>query len=55
MKKEYTTPTMKVWEMNPDSMLCLSGEVNFGNSFNSGYNDYIDGDSGSGFTTGIPD
>ena len=56
MKKEYSTPTMKAIMVNAASMLCGSdGELNQGNSYNSGNNDYIDGDSGNGYGYGIPD
>ena len=56
MKKLYTTPRMKVRKISPVRMLCASdGELNQGNSYNSGNNDYIEGDSGSGYGYGVPD
>ena len=56
MKKTYKTPTMKVVQVQQTHMLCTSdGELNFGNSYNSGNNDYIDGDLGSGYGYGVPD
>lgn len=56
MKKEYKTPVMKVRTLSPVRMLYLSdGEVNQGNGYRSGYNDYIGGDSGSGYDYGVPD
>lgn len=43
---------MKVRTISPVRMLCLSdGEVNQGNGYRSGYNDYI----GSGYDYGVPD
>ena len=57
MKKEYSTPTMKAIMVNAASMLCGSdGELNQGNSYISGNNDYIEGGGEEGgFPTGIPD
>lgn len=56
MKRTYKTPAMKVRKISHIRMLCTSdGELNFGNSYNSGNNDYIEGDSGSGYGYGVPD
>ena len=56
MKRTYKTPAMKVRKISPVRMLCTSdGELNFGNSYNNGTNDYIEGDSGSGYGYGVPD
>ena len=47
---------MKVRKISPVRMLCTSdGELNQGNSFNNGTNDYIEGDSGNGYGYGVPD
>ena len=45
---------MKVRTIQFSHMLCTS-DINFGNSFNSGNNDYIGGGSGSGYGYGVPD
>ena len=56
MKRTYKTPAMKVRKISPVRMLCTSdGELNRGNSYNSGNNDYIYGDSESGYGYGVPD
>ena len=47
---------MKVRKISPVRMLCTSdGELNQGSRYNSGNNDYIDGDLGSGYGYGVPD
>ena len=56
MKRTYKTPAMKVRTISPVRMLCSSdGELNQGSRYNSGINDYIEGDSGSGYGYGVPD
>lgn len=56
MKKEYKTPTMKVITISPVRMLCESGgEINQGNGYRSGNNDYIELYDESGYGYGSPD
>lgn len=56
MKRTYKTPAMKVRKISHVRMLCTTdGELNFGNSYYSGNNDYIEGDLGSGYGYGVPD
>ena len=50
---------MKVKEISPEYILSESavsiGDVSQGDSYHDAANDYIDGDSGSGYGYGVPD
>ena len=50
---------MKVKEISPEYILSESavsiGDVSKGSSYHDAVNDYIDGDSGSGYGYGVPD